>query len=145
MKGKAKKDICIEGLLANPGNRDLNCTLDFCVDTGASITVIPRKIARKLKLVKAGSVRIQLGDGRIIENEMAYVYLYISHEGLMVFAAITEKGGEAILGCDVMELLQFQVDVAQKKVLKPIRRFKVVSMLIKVTGKRICEILSNKR
>ena len=107
-KSKSKKDIRIEGLLANPANRDLNCTLDFCVDTGASITVIPRKIAKKLKLVKAGSVRIQLGDGRIIENEMAYVYLYISHEGLMVFAAITEKGREQSLAAMLWSYCSFR-------------------------------------
>jgi len=143
MKGKTK-DIYIEGVLANPANRDLNCTLEFCVDTGASITVIPKKIARKLKLVKAGIAQIKFGDGQIVQRDLAYVYLYIAHEGLMVFAAIIEDG-EALLGCDVMELLQFQVDIARRKVLKPVKRFQVVSMLIKVTGKRLCEILSNKR
>jgi len=141
--GKSKKDIRIEGLLANPANRDLNCTLEFCVDTGASITVIPKKIAKKLKLVKAGAARIKLADGRIVTNDLAYVYLYIANEGLMVFAALTADE-EALLGCDVMELLQFQVDIARRKVLKPIKRFKVVSMFIRVTGKRLCQILSNK-
>ena len=131
-------------MLANPANRDLNCTLEFCVDTGASITVIPRKIARKLKLVKSGTAQIKLGDGRIVQNDLAYVYLYLAHEGLMVFAAIIEDG-EALLGCDVMELLEFQVDIARRKLLKPVKRFQVVSMLIKVTGKRLCEILSSKR
>jgi predicted aspartyl protease len=131
-------------VLANPANRDLNCTLEFCVDTGASITVIPRKIARKLKLVKSGTAQIKLGDGRIVQNDLAYVYLYLAHEGLMVFAAIIEDG-EALLGCDVMELLEFQVDIARRKLLKPVKRFQVVSMLIKVTGKRLCEILSSKR
>jgi predicted aspartyl protease len=144
MKGKATKEIRIEGVLANPANRDLNCTLEFCVDTGASITVIPRKIARKLKLVKSGTAQIKLGDGRIVQNDLAYVYLYLAHEGLMVFAAIIEDG-EALLGCDVMELLEFQVDIARRKLLKPVKRFQVVSMLIKVTGKRLCEILSSKR
>lgn len=144
-KGKGKKDIYVDGLLANPANRDLNCPLTFCVDTGASITVIPKKIAKKLKLVKAGTVKIQLGDGRIIENDLAYVYLYVANEGLMVFAAINNADEGALLGCDVMELLQFQIDVARRKVLKPLRRFKVVSMLVRVTGKRLCEMLSKKR
>jgi len=143
MKGKAKKDIHIEGLLANPANRDLNCTLDFCVDTGTSMTVIPKKIAKKLRLKKSGDAKCQLGDGRLVTNNLAFVYLYIAHEGLLVFAAITE-GEEALLGTDVMELLQFQVDIARRKVLKPIRRFKVLSMIIKIKGKRLCEILSKK-
>ena len=115
------------------------------MDTGASITVIPKKIAKKLRLVKAGTAKIQLADGRIIENDLAYVYLYIANEGLMVFAAINNADESALLGCDVMELLQFQVDIARKKVLKPVRRFKVVSMLIRVTGRRLCEMLSKKR
>jgi len=143
-QSKIKKDIHIEGLVANPANRDLNCTLTFCVDTGASITVIPKKIAKKLRLVKKGIAKVQFGDGRIIENDLAYVYLYVAGEGVMLFAAIVEDA-DALLGCDVMELLQFQVDVARKKVLKPVRRFKIISMVIRVTGKRLCEILSKKR
>jgi len=142
-QSKSKKEIHIEGLLANPANHDLNCTVKFCVDTGASITVIPKKIAKKLKLAKAGSAQIQLGDGRIIQKDLAYIYLYIAHEGLMVFAAIVEDG-TALLGCDVMELLQFQIDVARQKILKPIKRFKVISMALRVKGRRLCEILSNK-
>jgi len=140
-----EKEVRIRGLLANPANRNLNCTLNFCVDTGASITVIPKKIAKKLKLVKAGTAKIQLADGRIIDNDLAYAYLYVAGEGLMVFAAINSSDQSALIGRDVMELLQFQVDVARKRILKPVHRFKVVSMLIRVTGRRLCEILSKKR
>lgn len=144
-QSKSKKEVHIEGVLANPSNRNLNCTVDFCVDTGASITVIPKKIAKKLRLKSAGKALIQLGDGRQIENDLAYVYLYVANEGLMLFAAINEDGTDALLGCDVMELLQFQIDIARKRVLKPVRRFKVVGMFLRVTGRRLCEILSNKR
>jgi predicted aspartyl protease len=141
---KSKKEIRVEGLLANPANRDLNCTLEFCVDTGANITVIPKKIARKLKLAKVGAAKVQLADGRIVEYDLAYVYLYVANEGVMTYAAINQ-GDDALLGCDVMEILQFQIDVARRKILKPIKRFKVLSIFIKVTGKRLCEILSSKR
>ena len=140
---KLKRDVHLEGLLANPNNHDLNCTLNFCVDTGATITVIPRRIAKRLRLKMVGKVKSKIPGGKIIENDLAYVYLYLTSEGLMVYAAITE-GPEALLGCDVMELLQFQVDIARKKVFRPVRRFKVISMLLKVTGRRLSAILSNK-
>ncbi len=140
---KQPRAIYVDGFLANPTNRDLNCNVEFCVDTGASITLIPERIAKKLKLKNTGVVRVQLADGRIVNHNVGYVYLYIAGEGLMLFAAITPDG-DALLGCDVMELLQFQLDVARKKVLKPIRRFKTVSILLRVTGKRLCEILSKK-
>lgn len=140
---KSKRDVHLEGVVANPHNQALNCKLDFCVDTGATITVIPKRIAKRLRLKKIGTIKCRIGGGKIIENDMAYVYLYLTGEGLMVYAAITE-GPEALLGVDVMELLQFQIDIARKKVFKPVRRFKVVSMFLKATGRRLSEILSSK-
>jgi len=142
-QSKSKQEMRLEGILVNPANRDLNCTVDFCIDTGASITVIPRKIAKKLRLKMVGKIKACIADGKIVENDLAYIYLYVTGEGIMTYAAISE-GSEALLGYDVMELLQFQIDVARKKVLKPVRRFKIVSMLLGVTGKRLSEILSNK-
>jgi len=108
------------------------------------MTVIPRRVAKKLKLKIVGKVGAKIAGGKLLKFDMAYIYLYVTGEGLMVYAAITE-GPEALLGCNIMELLQFQIDVAKKKILRPVRRFQVVSMLIKVTGKRLREILSNKR
>jgi clan AA aspartic protease len=141
---RSEKAVSIQGVLANPSNRDLNCTVEFCVDTGANITVIPRKIAKKLKLKKSGTAQIQLADGRVVENDLAYVYLYVADEGVMLFAAITEDG-EPLLGTDVMELLQFQIDVGRRKILKPVKRLKVLSMFIRVTGRKLCKTLSKKR
>ncbi len=138
-----EKEVRIKAVLANPMNRDLSCTLNFCVDTGATITVIPRRVSKRLKLKMVGKIKSKIAGGEIIENDLAYVYLYLTGEGLMTYAAITE-GPEALLGCDVMEILQFQIDIAGKKVLKPVRRFKVISMFLKVTGRRLSEILSNK-
>jgi aspartyl protease family protein len=132
---RSEKAVTIRGVLANPSNRDLSCTVEFCVDTGASITVIPRKIAKKLKLKMTGTVQIQLADARIIENDLAYVYLYLANEGVMFLAAVTEDG-EALLGCDVMELLQFQVDIARRRVLKPVKRLKILSLFIKLMGNK---------
>jgi predicted aspartyl protease len=137
------KQVRIQGVLANPADRKLNCDIDMCVDTGASVTVIPRKIAQKLKLKKVGKAQIQLADGQIVEHDVVYVYLYIAGEGLTLFATVNPNG-DALLGFDVMELLQFQVDVARRRVLKPLRRFKVLSMLLNFRGKRASEILSKK-
>jgi len=139
----SNKEVRIRGVLANPKDRDLNCDVDLCVDTGASITVIPKKVARKLKLQKVGSAQVQLANGHIVEHDLVYVYLYLDGEGLTLYAAVNPDG-DALLGCDVMALLQFQVDVARKRVLKPLKRFRVISMVLSLRGKRLCEILSSK-
>ncbi len=137
-------NVSITGLLANPSDRNQNCTLDFIVDTGANITLIPRRIANKLKLKTTGSVTAEIADGRIVKYEIAYVYLYLDGEGLMLHAAIADIS-LALLGCDVIGLLQFQIDVARKKLLKPVRMVRIVSMALKFTGRRLFEILSGKR
>jgi len=137
------KEIRVRAVLANPNDRDLNCDIDLCVDTGASITVIPQKVAKKLKLQTVGNAQIQLANGHIVKHDLVYVYLYIDGEGLTLYAAVNPDG-DALLGCDIMGLLQFQVDVARKRVFKSLKRFKVISMFFKLRGKRVSEILSNK-
>ena len=141
--GSSSKQVRIQGVLANPADRKLNCDIDLCVDTGATITVIPKKIAQKLKLKKAGNARVQLADGQIVEHDLVYVYLYIAGEGLTLFATVNPDG-EALLGFDVMELLQFQVDVARRRILKPLKRFKVISMLLNFRRIRQSGISSKK-
>ncbi len=137
------KQVRIQGILANPTNRKLNCDIDLCVDTGASVTVIPKKVAQKLKLKRAGKAKIQLADGQVVEHDVVYVYLYIAGEGLTLFATVNPDG-DALLGFDVMELLQFQVDVARRRILKPLRRFKVLSMLLDFRRKRPSGIQSKR-
>ncbi len=137
-------NVSITGLLANPFDRNRNCTVDFMVDTGANITLIPRPIAEKLKLETTGFVTAEIANGKMVRYEIAYVYLYLDGEGLMLHAAIADTS-LALLGCDVIGLLQFQIDVARKKILKPVRLLRVVSMMLKFKGRRLSEILSGKR
>ena len=141
--GDRKKEIRLEAVLVNPLNRHLNQPIDFLVDTGASITVIPKKIADKLKLKKCGEATIGLADGRTVKHDLAYVHIFIENHGITTFVTINPDGG-ALLGFDVMEMLQFQIDVANKRVLKPIRRVKAIKIFLRMEGKRACGILSNK-
>ncbi|MEM3581523.1 MAG: retropepsin-like aspartic protease [Candidatus Bathyarchaeia archaeon] len=119
-----EKHVYIDALIANPLKPKLNVKARFLVDTGASGTVIPDEVAEKLQLAKVAAAKSKVAGGDVKIWPIYYVYLYVSGEGITVLAAGSPDKNEYLLGMDVMELLNFQLDLAGKKVLKPLKAFR---------------------
>jgi len=120
--------VWIQGVVANACNSELRENVNFLVDTGAGITVIPEEVAKKLKLRRMGEIDIVLADGSIIKAWLSYVYLYVAQEGILTL--VTVGTDEALLGVDVMGLLNLQVDLARRKLLKPVKTLKIKKMVL---------------
>ena len=123
-----KRYIWIQGVVANASNAELREAVSFLVDTGAGITVIPEEVAKKLKLRRLGEIDIVLADGSVIKAWLGYVYIYVAEEGILTL--VTVGTDEALLGVDVMGLLNLQVDLARKKLLKPVKTLKIKKMVL---------------
>jgi len=120
--------MTLDAVIANPADPEEKwCEIKFLVDTGAGMTAITTSMAKALGLKYVATAEVGLADGRIIKVNLAYAYLCIHGEG--VFTIIGCGGCDVpLLGFDVLRLLQFQLDVAKKRVLRPARRrFKVLS------------------
>lgn len=115
-------------LVANPKNFKKQMTLHFLVDTGCSGSAIPMKVARALELEPVGEGYALLADGTRVKTSIAYVYMRIADEHMFTLVAY-DGCDEPLLGVDIMGLLGLQVDVSNKKVLKPLRRFSLRSIL----------------
>jgi clan AA aspartic protease len=103
--------------------------VSFLVDTGASGTAIPRRVAEELGLQCVGEGVIEFADGRRVKTEIAYVYLKINSDH--VFALVSYNGCKTpLLGFDVMHLLGLQLDTSKKQLLKPVRRFSLVNFIL---------------
>jgi clan AA aspartic protease len=121
--------MVLDAVIANPADPKKRCDIKFVVDTGAGMTAITAEVAKALGLKYVATAEVGLADGRVIKVNLAYAYLCI--HGEHVFTLVGCGGCDVpLLGFDVMSLLQLQLDVANKKVLRPARRrFKILRIV----------------
>ncbi len=87
------------------------------VDTGATLSWIPRTILEKLGAKAFSRLPFSLADGRRLERDTTAVLLTINGRKAPVPVAFGEPGEEAVLGATALEILGFMVGpVAQKLV-----------------------------
>lgn len=124
--------MSVNAVLANPRNLSKKVDVKFVIDTGAGMTAITEAMAKKLDLKYVAQAQVGLADGSIVDINLAYIYLDI--RGERVFALVGCGGCDvALLGFDILGLLQLQLDIANKKILKPLnRRFKILSVVWRV-------------
>lgn len=79
------------------------------VDTGATLTVIPRDVARELRLKPTGRSVVETGAGRL-ELERTRIWLELEGEGEMVPALISDIIDKVLIGVTALEVLGLQVD-----------------------------------
>jgi len=123
-----RRYVWVEGVVANVQNPKLRENVNFLVDTGAGITVVPEEVAKKLKIKRLGEIDIVLADGSVIKAWLGYVYIHIAEESILTL--VTVGAGGALLGVDIMGLLNLQVDLAKKKLLKPVKMLKIKRMVL---------------
>ncbi|MCJ7768057.1 retroviral-like aspartic protease family protein [Candidatus Bathyarchaeota archaeon] len=126
-----EEQLSLDAVIANPADPKRRSGIKFVVDTGASMTAITDEVAKRLRLKYVATAEVGLADGKVIKVDMAYVYLHI--HGEHVFTLVCCGGCDVpLLGFDILSLLQLQIDVANKKVLRPVRRrFKILRIVWK--------------
>jgi clan AA aspartic protease len=134
---EGEDQMSLDAVIANPEDPRKRCDVRFVVDTGAGMTAITSEIAKSLGLKYVATAEVGLADGRVIKVNLAYAYLCI--HGEHVFTLVGCGGCDVpLLGFDVMRLLQLQLDVANKKVLRPARRrFKILRIVWKRVWKDV--------
>ncbi len=80
------------------------------VDTGSTLSKIPRSVADELGLVPYGTRRFRLGDEREIERPVAVAEVSCEGSEAPVTVAIAEEIEGPILGATALEVLGFAVD-----------------------------------
>lgn len=98
--------------LASPGRAE---EVSLIVDTGATLSWIPREILAKLGAVAFSRLPFSLADGRRLEREITAVLMTLDGRKAPVEVAFGEPGEEAVLGATALEGLGFMVDPVAKK------------------------------
>jgi len=91
--------------------------VSLLVDTGATLSWIPRRILERLGAQALSSLPFTLADGRTLERETCAVLLTIDGRKAAVPVAFGEPGEEAVLGATALEILGLLVDPVSQKLI----------------------------
>src|SRR5260370_3891791 len=106
--------------LAAPGRAE---EVSLLVDTGATLSWIPRATLEKLGVRYLSRLPFIMADGRRVERDTSAVLLTIDGRKGAVQVAFAEPGEEAVLGATSLEGLGFMIDpVAQRLVPRDLRQ-----------------------
>ena len=88
---------------ATVSNGDRSVTLDFLIDSGAQLSLLPLDIWRRLGLESIDSRQFRLADGTLIERRVSECKLTISEQSRHTPVILGEEGDEALLGVVTLE------------------------------------------
>ena len=91
--------------------------LSLLVDTGATLSWIPRPVLERLGVVPFSRLPFTLADGRTLERDVTAVLLTIDGRKAPVEVAFGEAGEEAVLGATALEGLGLLVDPVGQKLI----------------------------
>lgn len=109
--------------LAAPGRAE---EVSLLVDTGATLSWVPREVLNRLGAAVFSRLPFELADGRRLERDITTVLLTIDGRKAPVPVAFGETGEAAVLGATALESLGLLVDpVAQKLIPRNLRMLRV--------------------
>lgn len=82
---------------------------DALVDTGATLTVIPRRMALELNLKPTGKSMVETSAGRL-ELERTRIWIELEGKSEVVPALISDLIDKVLIGVTALEVLGLQVD-----------------------------------
>ena len=107
----------VKAKLANLAAPDRTEEVSLLVDTGATLSWIPREILQKLGVTAFSRLPFSFADGRVVERDTTAVLLTIDGRKAPVPVAFGEPGEEAVLAATAVEVLGYMVDPAAKKLI----------------------------
>ena len=84
--------------------------VDMIVDTGATRTVLPRRVVDELGLRPDQRRPFRLANGEPVERDMGWVWLECHGRTTYTLAILGESGDAPLLGAITLEELGFEID-----------------------------------
>lgn len=94
---------------------------EMLIDTGATYTCLPAKIAEDFGLPFIVKTKVSMADGREVEADYSAAYIEINGRGDVTEVRIFEVV-EPVIGCSTLEALGLSIDPVSGE-LKPTRGF----------------------
>ncbi len=124
--GEGMGHVWVRARIARPdGSRYVE--VSALIDTGATLTVIPRSIAKELELEVTGRSIVETGAGRL-ELERSRVLIELEGRSEIVPVLISDIIDKVLIGVTTLEVLGLQVDPLTGRLRKrPLLLYAVVS------------------
>ena len=84
--------------------------VEALVDTGATYSVVPASILRRLNITPHVRAPFILADGRQVEREVGRTWVRINGLSEIVLVVFGDEDGEALLGAHTLESLRLAPD-----------------------------------
>jgi clan AA aspartic protease len=101
--------VFVNVTLSNPTNPELKSTVEAMVDTGATVTVVPRSIAAALHLPVLGTRAVRTATGEI-RLDTGGVVIQINGDSAMNPILISDTVDRTLVGVITLETLGLTVD-----------------------------------
>ncbi len=104
-------------IIANPMDPARQVEAELLVDTGATLSWVPRELAERIGAPHVSRTPIRLADGRAVERETSGAIFRFNGAASVVPFVIAEPGDGCLLGATALEALGFVVDPVNKRLI----------------------------
>src|SRR5271169_1495806 len=94
--------------------------VEMLVDTGSTLTKIPRTVANKIGIAPRYKAEVELADGRVIERDVSEAVAEFNGITNTIPLLIGHDGEEPLLGLTTLEVFRLKVNPVTQK-LEPAR------------------------
>jgi aspartyl protease family protein len=91
--------------------------LDALVDTGSTLSVVPRRVWDRIGLRSSYRQSFELGDGRVVEHDVAEARIRLGREERMSYVVAAEADTVALLGAVALETFFVAPDPVHQKLI----------------------------
>jgi len=94
----------------HPTDPNRTAETDLLVDTGATLSWVPRQILEGIGAPRVSRMSFRVADGRTVERETSLVIFRVNGASSGVPVVIAEPGDGQLLGATALEALGYGVD-----------------------------------
>ena len=89
--------------------------IEATVDTGATYSMLPSNLLRRLGVEPIGKAEFELADGRVVEMDMGRVWITINGASEVSLVIFGEDDAPSLLGAYALEGLRLAADPVQRR------------------------------
>jgi clan AA aspartic protease len=108
-------EVQVDIVVLNPRTGACSEEITALADTGATLTVLPGEVLRRLEVEKLRKVSLLLADGRRAERDVGDAAVAVNGEAVPCRVVFGESGDAVLLGLTVLEQLGLAVDPVQRR------------------------------